>query len=340
MEKLFSLKNGARLLIAFGCLSLGLAGCSEKTRLLQQNSSLSFNQDFSPPLLDILWVLDDRSQFWNTSGRPKIIEQATQFFTRLDSATASYQMGFITGDMHRAQGRLQPINSPVVLKKNMGTLAERVAFFSSLLTQVAFNPNTSGLNQSFEATTIALANGFKPRANVPLVLIFLSDADDRSTVPTSQPAVEYYANKFLAFKGNNPNLLRVYSINYEKLTAGQVVDSNTRCITLYNAEIDSLVPNFFQDRFFKLAQRLTGETSNVCSSFSQNISLNGLRVSELSKRFKIEVPIQESTLRVTVSLNGEILSSINWTYEGATNEVVFAEAPPEGSRIDINFLPR
>ena len=278
MEKLFSLKNGARLLIAFGCLSLGLAGCSEKTRLLQQNSSLSFNQDFSPPLLDILWVLDDRSQFWNTSGRPKIIEQATQFFTRLDSATASYQMGFITGDMHRAQGRLQPINSPVVLKKNMGT--------------------------------------------------------------TSQPAVEYYANKFLAFKGNNPNLLRVYSINYEKLTAGQVVDSNTRCITLYNAEIDSLIPNFFQDRFFKLAQRLTGETSNVCSSFSQNISLNGLRVSELSKRFKIEVPIQESTLRVTVSLNGEILSSINWTYEGATNEVVFAEAPPEGSRIDINFLPR
>ncbi|MSP18807.1 MAG: hypothetical protein EXR74_04475 [Bdellovibrionales bacterium] len=340
MEKLFSLKNGARLLIAFGCLSLGLAGCAEKTRLLQQNSNLSFNQDFSPPLLDILWVLDDRSQFWNTPGKTKIIEEAKQFFTRLDSATTSYQMGFITGDMHIAQGRLQPLNSPIVLKKNMGTLGERVAFFSSLLTQVAFNSHTGGLNQSFETTTIALSNGFKPRANVPLVLVFLSDADDHSTVPTSQSAVEYYANKFLAFKGNNPNLLRVYSINYERLTSAQVVDSNTRCITLYNAEVDSLIPNFFQDRFFQLAHRLTGETSNVCGSFSQSISLNGLRVSELSKRFKIEVPIQESTLRVTVSLNGQVLSSINWTYEVATNEVVFTEPPPEGSRIDINFLAK
>lgn len=314
---------------------IGLSACGDKTKLLQTNSSLSFNQDYNPPLLDVLWVLDDRSQFYSAPGRSHIIEEAKKFFVRLDSSTSSYQMGFITADMLIARGKLQPASNPVVLKKNMGTLDQRVALFSSLLTQVAFNGRTGGVNKAFEAATIALTSNFRPRPNVPLVLVFISDSDDHSYVATSQSAVEYYASQFLSLKGNNSELLRVYSINYERLQSGQTVNSSNRCVTLYNADIDS---SAFQDRFFELASRLHGEKSGICGSFSENISLEGLRIRELPRKFKLDVAIQESTLRVVVSLEGQELSGLSWTFDTNNNEVVFAEAPPEGSRIDITYL--
>ncbi|MFM8314603.1 MAG: hypothetical protein ACKOA8_09990, partial [Deltaproteobacteria bacterium] len=168
MQKLIKSSHFSVFLTLLGLVLLGLSACSDKTQLLQQNSSVSFNQDFNPPLLDILWVLDDRSQFYSAPGRANIIEEAKKFFTRLDGSTTSYQMGFITADMLNAQGRLQPVANPVILRKSVGTLEQRVNLFSSLLTQVAFNGKTGGLNKAFEATQIALNSSFRPRANVPL----------------------------------------------------------------------------------------------------------------------------------------------------------------------------
>lgn len=335
MRKESKAKNASVFLGLVLSVLIGLSACSEKNQLLQTNSSLSFTQDYNPPLLDILWVLDDRSQFYSAPGRTHIIEEAKNFFTRLDGSTASYQMGFITADMLNARGRLQPLSNPVILKKNMGTLNQRVALFSSLLTQVAFNGRTGGVNKAFEAAAAALNSNFKPRANVPLVLVFLSDSDDHSIVPSSQTAVNYYSNLFLSFKGNNSDLLRVYSINYERLAAGQSVNPTDRCVTLYNADIDG--PGF-QDRFFQLADRLNGESSGICGSFSQNISLEGLRAKELPRRFKVDVAIQEDTLRVIVTLGGVEVSGLSWTFDEINNEIVFSEPPPEGSRIDISYL--
>ena len=337
MRRIFRSANLTLFFSALGVILLGLTACADKSKLLQTNSSLSFNQDFNPPLLDILWVLDDRSQFYNAPGRNNIISEAQKFFTRLDGSTSSYQMGFITADMLRSQGKLQPVANPIILKKNMGTLEQRVALFSSLLTQVAFNGNTGGLNRAFEATNLALSQYFQPRPNVPLVLVFISDSDDHSLVPTSESAVSYYGRKFLSFKNNNPDLLRVYSINYERLQSGQVIDRTNRCVTLYNADIDLAG---FQDRFSQLATILKGDTGGICGSFSQKISLDGLRLKQLPKRFKIDVPIQENTLKVVVSLNGVEITDLTWVFDSSSNEIVFDEAPPEGARIDVTYLSK
>lgn len=320
-----------------GLVLLGLSACADKTQLLQQNSGLSFKQDYNPPLLDILWVLDDRSQFYSAPGRANIIEEAKKFFTRLDSSTTSYQMGFITADMLSAQGRLQPVSNPIVLKKNMGTLDQRVSLFSSLLTQVAFNGRTSGLNKAFEATARALNQGFQPRTGVPLVLVFLTDSDDHSSVPTQESAVSYYSRLFLGFKNNNRDLLKVYSINYERLASGQTVNTSNRCVTLYNADIDQ---SGFQDRFFQLALNLSGDTGNICGTFSQKISLDGLKLRQLPSRFKLDATIQESSLKVYVSLNGQPVEGLTWSFDKTTNEIVFSEAPPEGSQINVTYLAR
>jgi len=335
MQKRLKVNRVSAFFSLVSLILIGLSACGDKTQLLQSNSSLSFTQDYNPALLDILWVMDDRSQFYSAPGRNHIIEEAKNFFVRLDSSTSSYQMGFITADMLIARGRLQPVSNPIILKKNTGTLEQRVSLFSSLLTQVAFNGRTGGVNKAFEAANTALTSSFQPRPNVPLVLVFLSDSDDHSSVPVAQSAVNYYANRFLTLKGNNPDLLRVYSINYERLRSGQVIDSATRCVTLYNADIDNAS---FEDRFFQLANVLKGEKSGICGEFSRNISLEGLRVKELPKRFKIEASIRENSLQVSVSINGQEVSGLDWTFDSATNEIVFSKAPPEGSRIDITYL--
>lgn len=337
MQRIFKTTTFSAFLTLLGLVLLGLSACADKAQIFQQNSSISFTQDYNPPLLDILWVLDDRSQFYNAPGRANIIREAESFFKRLDGSTTSYQMGFITADMLSAQGRLQPVSSPVILKKNMGTLDQRVALFSSLLTQVAFNGRTGGVNKAFQATTLALSQSFQTRANVPLVIVFISDSDDHSTVPNQETAVSYYSRTLLAFKNNNRDLLKVYSINYEGLASGQTINTSNRCVTLYNADIDQ---SGFQDRFFQLALNLGGDTGGICGSFSQKISLNGLKLRQLPSRFKLDVEVQESSLRVVVTLNGSEISGINWTYDTTTNEIVFSEAPPEGSQIDVTYVAR
>ena len=335
MRRLFNPIQFFKVFSLVGVVILGLSACADKAQLLQQTISKKYTQDLNPPLLDILWVLDNRSQFYAASGRANIISEAQKFFTRLDSSTSSYQMGFITADMLVSQGQLQPISNPIILKKDIGTIDQRVALFSSLLTQVAFNGHTGGENKAFEATEIALGQYFIPRANVPLVLVFLSDSDDHSTVPTSESAVSYFSKKFLSFKGNNSNLLKIYSINYQRLKRGQVIDTTTRCVTEYNADIDL---SGFQDRFFQIANNLGGGTGNICGAFSQQISLDGLKLKTLGKTFKLDSVPNPSSLQVAVSLNGSPVSNLTWTYDATNNEIVFNQAPPEGSEIDITFL--
>lgn len=335
MVKSIKLKLSLRILSVVGVLILGLSACADKTQILQQTLSQKFTQDLNPPLLDILWVLDDRSQFYAAPGRNNIISEAQKFFLRLDSSTSNYQMAFITADMMQAQGRLQPVSKPIVLKKDIGTVDQRVSLFSSLLTQVAFNGRTGGVNKAFEAASVALTTSFVPRQNVPLVLVFLSDSDDHSAVPNSQAAVTYYAQKFLSLKENKNNLLKVYSINYVGLQSGQTISTNNRCVTLYNAEIDL---SGFQDRFFQLANALEGSKGNICGAFSQQISLDGLKLKTLSNRFKLSSSVNPASLQVSVSYNGEIITHLTWTYDDSTQEIVFSEAPPEGSEIFVSYL--
>jgi hypothetical protein len=337
MRRWIKLRRNHLVLSGVGLLFLGLTSCADKTKLSQQLLSVSFTQDYNPPVLDILWVLDSRSQFYSASGRDNIISEAQKFFTRLDGSTDDYQMGFITADMLIAQGQLQPTSQPVILKKNVGTIDQRVALFSSLLTQVSFNGKTGGLNESFAAANLALSNYFKPRTGVPLVLVFITDSDDKSPVPTTDSAVSYYSQKFLSFKNNQASLLKIYSINYEKLQSGQTINQNTRCVTEYNADID--LPGF-QDRFFQLANAVGGSTGDICGSFSQQISLDGLKIKTLPSTFQLSSTPQVSSLQVDVSLSGQEVTNLTWTYDTANNQIVFNQAPPEGSYINITYLPQ
>lgn len=330
-------------LIALGTVII-LSSCSQKEAFVASGRSQFIVQDLNPPYLDILWVLDDRSPM--NLVRDHLVSEASNFFVRLDSIPSNYQMGITTMDMLRNRGALKPAGT--ILNKKTGTLAERVSVFENLLAQV-INLQTGAENTGLATTLISLNQYFQPRSGVPLVLVFISDGDDFSDFRsvTTQDPVDYVAAQILSLKGNKEELVRAYSINYVPLTSSTST-SEVRCATRNNADIDKAGSAavrgdggvWFQDRYFRLARKLKGDTADLCSSFSSRIDLSGLRLKSLPKRFKVEGNVVNPSLLTVqvIDKTGQTLT-IPWTFDKATSEVVFQTAPPEGSSIQMLISP-
>ncbi len=320
-----------------------LSGCAQRESLTSGSSSRFIVQGLNPPYLDILWVLDDRSPM--NAVRDHLVSEAQKFFIRLDSIPQNYQMGITTMDTLRNRGALKPAST--ILTKEVGTLEERVTFFGNLLSQV-INLRTGAENTGLTATLLSLNNHFRPRAGVPLVLVFISDGDDFSTVTTSTLAdsVDAFSAQVLSLKENKEELVKAYSINYKPLISGVSI-ADQRCATRNNADIDKASTGalrsdgtpWFQNRYFRVASKLKGDTADLCGSFADTINLSGLRLKELPRRFKVEGTTDASKLRVSVYDRNQNLLNISWTYDLANQEVVFATAPPEGSTIQILVSP-
>jgi hypothetical protein len=330
MKMLYSLSGFALFLLLFFS-----ASCGEKSQVVQQQNSGAFNQEFSPRYLDVLWVIDDRSPLWTT--RTDLTTRAEAFFKLLaqKSEGLNYRMGFITPDMDYAKGRLKPLSNPIVLTGSIGQVNQRAALFASILTQFPINLHTSAENRGFEAAQVALTQYFKSATDVPLVIIFISDTDDHSSFPdTETSAVEHYSKFFLSLKKRS-DLVRVYSINYEKLKPGDDAQA-MRCATETNAEIDN-DPNF-QDRYFEIARKLGGKTANLCSgTWPQDINLDGLRLKELERRFKLDQAARPDSIIVRIMKDGKEQEVPHWTYDAATQEIVFDVAPIEGGKVTVSY---
>jgi hypothetical protein len=345
LKTLISFKNVKEA--SFAVLSVILLGtvivlssCSQKESFLSSGSSQYIVQDLNPPYLDILWVLDDRSTM--TLVRDHLISEASNFFARLDSIPSNYQMGITTMDMLRNRGALRPAGT--ILTKKTGSLSERLHVFETLLSQI-INLQTGAENTGLAATLLSLNNHFQPRAGVPLVLVFISDGDDFSNFSsvTSQDSVDFFAAQILSLKGNKEELVKAYAINYVPLTPSTSI-SDVRCATRNNADIDKAGTGasradgspWFQNRYFRLAAKLKGDTADLCSSFSSKIDLSGLQLKSLATRFKVEQNVSNaSLLKVSVTSRAGESLSIPWTFDATTNEVVFSSAPPEGASIQI-----
>lgn len=309
--------------------------CSREEGFTQQGNAQTFVQDYNPPYVDILWMINDRSPM--TRNQEKLFSELKSFFARLDSIPDQYRMAVVTHDMEISQGQLQPRGNPIILEKKLGvgTPELRANAFSDLLSR-AINLRTGATDRGLESTWVALNRYFKPRTNVPLVLVLVSDSDDRSVLPSGETdTVDFYRRAFLSLKANRPELLRVYSVNYLK---DVVPSDSTRCATRYNADVDSAQ---FQDIYFRLARQLGGSqregvTADLCGSFASQIDLSGLALRDLPKRFLLDVKPRVDSIAVSVSVNGSRVEA-PWSYDQATNEIVFETAPPEGATINVTF---
>jgi hypothetical protein len=326
--------------VGISIILLSVAGCS-KDQFAQKASSQFFLQDYNPAYLDVLWMVDNRSPMFRV--RDHLIGEAQNFFARLDAtASVDYQMAFVSADMQFAQGRLEPETNPVPLTKTLGTLDQRIADFGDIISQI-INLQTGAIDQGLESARVALTRYFQPRSGVPLVLVFISDSDDHSVPPNSVDPVTYYTNAFLSLKGNNADMIRVYSINYEPLPDGaDPADpkwDSERCATRYDADIDST--GFVKPgKYFALAEALHGGTADLCGSFSNQIDLTGLQLKQLPTIFHLEQTPVASSIGVSITDANQNDIQISWTYDAAGNNIVFQTAPPAGTTIQVTFTPR
>ncbi len=321
-------------------VALLMFGCTSNEQFHASKQSLLINQSYNPPVLDILFMVNDGSPM--SRVKEHLFSEATQFFKRLDQIPEQYRLGFINHDMERSAGRLQPLDKPYILEKKVGvgSIEERAKIFKDLLSLV-INVQTSPEDRGIQSAFTSLQNHFKPRENVPVVIVFISDRDDKSAVPTgTTDVIDYYKTFFLTLKNNRADLVRVYSINYEPLATGETVNNSNRCATMYNADIDKAG---FEDRYFEIAEAFNSSsnvkvTADLCGPFSSLIDLSGLRLKELPRIFPLNAKANPSTLSVKVEKNNQTLS-IPWKYDESTQSIVFETAPPEASQINISYLP-
>jgi hypothetical protein len=311
---------------------LFFSSCTSNTNFTSNSTTQFFTQGFNPPYLDVLWTIDNRSPMYPVAAH--LTSEASNFFTRLDAlTTTNYRMATITTDMQFAKGALQPEGtSNQIITQNEGTLAQRVAFFGDVIDDLLINLTTGYADEGFDAAYAALTGPFQPLAGVPLVLVFISDSDDHSTAfqaTSPNDWLDFYANEFLALKGNDASLLQVYSINLTK--------NGARCTNdLYGADIDS--PGF-ENRYFGLADDLNGSTADLCGPFSSQINLNGLQLTTLPTSFALTLTPNPNTIDVSVynPTNQQPYNNLTWTYSASTNSIVFASAPPDGATIQVTF---
>jgi len=315
------LKNGILAL----ALAFSFVSCNSDEPFIASGNSESFTQSFNPEYVDILFMLNDRSPMHN--AQEHLVSEATKFFLRLDSIPSQYRLAIT----NHSAGKLLPADAPYVLEKKngVGTAEERASIFKAMVSNV-LNLFTGSTDKGFISALSATAQ-FQPRANVPLVLVFISDSDDHSDLPPGETdAVDYYKRAFLSVKANKPEHLRIYSINLESPKT-----TTNRCTAPNNNDIDNAG---FQDRYFDLAVAAGGSKANLCGEFSSLVDLSGLRQLELPKRFQMKLTPIPSSLHVSVySPTGEQYTDVAFSFDEATNEIVFDTAPPEGARISVTF---
>ncbi len=331
----------SKLAIVLGCILpvLGLtSACSNSEGLVYSAASEAFVQEYNPHYLEVLWMIDDRSPMRNY--RDALVSEASGFFSRIDGvlgATGQYKMAITNADGRSGKlGLTVPAGN---LNRSTGTLNQRLDFFADLF-YTSLNLYTGAVNQGIAGSLAALkSNAFGLDSRVPLVLIYLSYGDDKSDVPASGASdpVEYFAKELLALKNNKADLLRVYAANYLPLAPGVAPSKATRCALETNNEID-VSPSTYKDRYFKLAQRLGGQTADLCTAgFQSQFNLNGLQLKTLPKTFALQGSPDPKTLKVAVTLNGEEVTGQTWSYDASSRTLTFDQTPPEGCLISVNY---
>lgn len=313
--------------LIFALLLAILVGCGSNDQFNTAQTQQFFTQSYNPAELDVLWMIDNRTDL---TRKPSMVSHLTSeaqtFFSRIDQMTTSdYRMAIIDADATPGvAGEILPSYDPQILTLGIGDATSRTALFGSIIGEVV-NLTVSAVNQGLLNTLTTLQTSFIPRSGVPMVLVWISDSDDNSVLPAAASGMtklQYFAQQFQSLTGNSANLLRAYSVNY--------LSSTDDCATQYNIDWDQ--------SYTPLATQLGGSSADLCGSFGSTIDLTGLQLGTPQTTFALSQTPQQSTITISIfdsSNNSYPVPS--WTYDASTNSIVFSTAPPAGTTIEITY---
>ena len=322
-----------------GALVLALAGCKQPTTVAPtntdrfKNSSVEAYSQANQVLRgDYLFVVD--YSFSMNNKRSELANSLDGFASDLVAAGIDYRIGFIRGNFHGNLGTSQ-INAGTpndFITNNFLVPGTSSSLKSQIYDQVAdvgapLEQNRTVLFESARKTLLNRGSAFI-RPDAQLIIIFVSDVDDRSDEYKTQysfgGSVTDYANAIKAMK--LPNY-----VNGRAIVAG--VDGCT---------VNSGYGDIAGVKVAQLAKAIDSApvppaASCIYNTFSDSLSALARNVTRLTNRYRLEMIPITGTLSVTVN-GANVPAAGNWSFSSATNEVIFVaghEPPAAGS---VSFL--
>lgn len=322
MKKEFSV-----LIVA--AISTFLMACNQGVKFDLPPASNNFGQSITyNNKVDILWIVDNSSSM--LQHQQSLSAQVPGLVTKLNDLKLDYHMAIVTTSM----GGLNPdggrfIGSPKFLTPVCPDLVNNLT--SRMIVGEAGSNNERGLDSMEKALSPSyLANegaGFL-RADALLVVIALSDEDDKSAV--SNP-VNHIVSFLDGIKQPWPDGSRSWVFNF----IGVLSMSGT-CKTFNDYSEAGLT-------FMGIANISSGVRESICNSnLSLAVSNIHARIAQILTDFKLsKKPLVES---ITVTINGQSIprSNVNgWDYIEALNVIRFygSSVPAADASIKVDFKP-
>lgn len=312
--------------LATAMLAATVACSNQKFGLEPVNSTFGQRASYITDV-DILWVIDTSGSM--APRQAGLAAKLGQFVSNLNATRLNYQMAVTTMDMSSsgAKGRwIAQSGTPYVLKPGTPNL------LSLLQGRIQAGAGGSVLERGMEAVRAGLsaplisgANAGFLRDNSLLVVIFLSDENDKSAsfndvafLDSIKPPLPYgdkgWVAQFLGVTPDDPSC---------KTTEWGYSEAGSRYINLANVS--------------------GGATESICDNdFGRALSNVNRRLTSLLVEFFLERKPAVPTIQVSV--NGVIIpksDSNGWSYNEASNSIRFHgdAVPGPDAQIHVDFEP-
>ena len=251
---------------------------------------------------DILFVIDNSGSM--CGNQTQLANNFDTFINILSASGYDYQIAFITTDDYNFVG---DVITPLTV--------DPVGEAASQITGIGCHGSAleKGMDMSWNATGTggdAGPGGTFLRDDAKLVVIYLSDEDDVSTV---QPAT--MASRLLSLKVS-PDYAVAHAV------AGDVPGG---CTSNGGAQAGN--------DYFDLVNLMGGSFLSICAEDwgtpMEELARESLAVSAF---YLSDLPIEDT---IAVAVDGTI--STDWSYDQSINAVIFSVVPPEGSEITIDY---
>lgn len=258
--------------------------------------------------VDVLFVIDDSCSMGD--DQQALAMNFRSFIQQADVRQVDFQLGVTTTTLFGRAGQLE---GPI-LTRNSPNLE------SQFQAQASVGVTGSGIEQGLEAALQVYQAGERGgreqakllRPDAVRALIVVSDEDDQSPL-----AVATYFNEL---RQRAPNGYVTAMVSGQRQGCQGATGSA-----------------FPAQRYVDFATLTNGIDASICSSWANTLANIGQAAFGLRQRFFLS-RIADTSAAIEVRIDG-VPQMMGWTYDPADNSVFFNQAPPEGSRIEIEFTP-
>lgn len=314
-------------------VTLLLVKCSQSDRFYQNAMKADvYNQLYDIQSYDFLWVLDNSGSMRDRTAYVR--DNIGNFIKILTTIKAvDFQMSVVTVDFFDNGGNL--VQSPAGLNVvKSATSANPAADFASIVNAVSDSPTSfweQGLEAAFQA--ISKNGNVFSRPGIPLIIIFVTDADDYSCAENCygneaehnsdwKPyALDRYVSYFKSVKSAENMRVDIFPIVGIKDSTCQFEDFGSRYISVMN-ELGT-----------------NGVLGSVCSN-DIKAAYEGVAKTLADRGRFFKLTSASKGQGISVYIDGKLIppSPNNYVYNIESNSIEFTGViPTKGSKIEVTY---